>query len=162
MNRNHFWKLITIVLVVVWALFEMYPPTDRDLVQVFRSEARNRDPAFNGIIERAQKLAKIRPDRQYGNLQEAVGTNDLARYFPSFDLKSQVNPTTYTLNRLQRLAAGKIRLGIDLKGGTSFLLAMDTNQLAPADIKSVVDQAVEVLRRRVDRFGVAEPIIQPS
>ena len=50
---------------------------------------------------------------------------------------------------------------------------MDTNQLAmtdtaPAPVRSPTQtgarppQAVEVLRKRVDKFGVAEPIIQPA
>src|SRR5207249_3058952 len=65
--------------------------------------------------------------------------------------------------RLQREAAGRIRLGIDLKGGTSFLLKMDTNRLEQAsEASTALSQAVEVLRKRVDRFGVAEPIIQPA
>jgi SecD/SecF fusion protein len=67
------------------------------------------------------------------------------------------------LHRVQRRAAGQIKLGLDLQGGTSFLVEMDTNQLAQASVpERALEHAVEVLRKRVDRFGVAEPIIQPA
>ena len=67
------------------------------------------------------------------------------------------------LNRVQREAAGRIRLGLDLQGGTSFQVSMDTSGLTNAsDTTAALSQAVEVLRKRVDKFGVAEPLIQPQ
>jgi SecD/SecF fusion protein len=53
----------------------------------------------------------------------------------------------------------KIALGLDIQGGTSFLI-----RLVGADKeinKGMLDQAVEVIRKRVDYFGVGEPIISP-
>ncbi|MDR1191017.1 MAG: protein translocase subunit SecD [Verrucomicrobiales bacterium] len=50
-----------------------------------------------------------------------------------------------------------IKEGLDLKGGSQF-----TIQLAGENIKAEnLDQAVEVIRKRIDAQGVAEPIIQP-
>lgn len=163
MNRNNTWRFILVVLVTVWAIYELYPPNGRPLTNVFRERAVARDGAFTNILERLAVLQKVRPEREYGNIAEAVGTNNLVKYFPFFDTRNELNPNTYILNRLQREAAGKIRLGIDLKGGTSFLVEMDTNRLDEAtDASFALSQAVEVLRKRVDRFGVAEPVIQPA
>src|SRR5215212_5432169 len=53
----------------------------------------------------------------------------------------------------------KIRLGLDIQGGTSFLI-----RLVGADkevTKGMLEQAVEVIRKRVDYFGGGEPIISP-
>lgn len=50
-----------------------------------------------------------------------------------------------------------IRLGLDLKGGSSFLIELD-GDVTPNSLS----QAVEVIRKRVDTLGVAEPLIQPS
>ena len=50
-----------------------------------------------------------------------------------------------------------IRLGLDLKGGTSFLIELDGEPTPDA-----LQQAVEVIRKRVDKFGLAEPLIQPA
>src|SRR5438270_5008574 len=53
----------------------------------------------------------------------------------------------------------KIQLGLDIKGGTSFLIKL---QQADKEITpSMLDQAVEVIRKRVDQFGGGEPIISP-
>ena len=54
-----------------------------------------------------------------------------------------------------------IRLGLDLQGGTSFLIRLspDSDRSISAD---TLDQAVEVIRKRVDQFGVSEPVITPQ
>jgi SecD/SecF fusion protein len=54
-----------------------------------------------------------------------------------------------------------IRLGLDLQGGTSFLIRLspETDRSISAD---TLDQAVEVIRKRVDQFGVSEPVITPQ
>src|SRR5438034_2526324 len=155
MKRNNFWRLVLVVTVILWSLYEVYPPKGRDLVQVFREKAVNRDTNFTAIVQKAMALQKAAPDKAYDNLKEAIGTNEIIRYFPFFEAKSEAQPTTFILNRLQREAAGRIRLGLDLQGGTSFLMEMDTNRLSSAsDASSALSQAVEVLRKRVDRFGV--------
>src|SRR5437660_978267 len=164
MNRNNLWRLVLVVSVIVWSLFELYPPRGRDLVQVFREKAVNRgDTNFTAIVQKAVMLEKAAPDKPYENLKEAIGTNDITKFFPFYEAKTEAHPTSFILNRLQREAAGRIRLGLDLQGGTSFLMEMDTSQLTNAtDASAALSQAVEVLRKRVDRFGVAEPLIQPE
>ena len=133
---------------------------NRDLRQ------RDRQPLAHpqlAILSRAQQLEQQAPGRSFTNLLQAVGTNDLTRYFPFVDVASETEPTLAILHHLQRDAAGKIKLGLDLQGGTSFLVEMDTNKLAQAEQRSrALSQAQEVLRKRVDRFGVAEPVIQEA
>ncbi len=57
--------------------------------------------------------------------------------------------------------AKTISLGLDLRGGTSFLIRLvpDGGETITADM---LDQAVEVIRKRVDQYGVSEPIITPQ
>lgn len=53
----------------------------------------------------------------------------------------------------------RIALGLDIQGGTSFLI-----RLVKSDkeiTKAMLDQAVEVIRKRVDYFGGGEPVITP-
>ena len=169
-QRNR-WRLILVLAVIAWSLFEMYPPVGRSLARQFQAMAIRKDATFTAIMERQQSLQRERPERPFANLAEAVGTNDLTRYFPAFAVKDEPNATRAILNRLQQQAAGKIKLGLDLQGGTSFLVGIDTNHLA-ADtnaflsqserVSRALAQAAEVLRKRVDRFGVAEPVIQPA
>jgi SecD/SecF fusion protein len=56
----------------------------------------------------------------------------------------------------------KIRLGLDLKGGTSFLLQLVREPGAQEINKDLLDRAVEVIRKRVDSLGVSEPDIAPQ
>ncbi len=149
--------------VVAFSFLELWPPKGRDLIQYFNEKAVVRDAALSNIVAKATLLQKEMPDKPYDNLVEAVGTNDLTKYFPQYEAKNEAHPTTYILNRIQRDAAGKIKLGLDLQGGTSFLVSMDTSGLTnSSDTSAALSQAVEVLRKRVDKFGVAEPLIQPQ
>jgi SecD/SecF fusion protein len=50
----------------------------------------------------------------------------------------------------------KIHLGLDLKGGASFLVELQGN---PSP--SAVEQAISVIRKRMDSFGTRELMIQP-
>ena len=75
--------------------------------------------------------------------------------------------------------AEKFRFGLDLKGGTSFTLGVDTDKLAetilasnpnltPEQVQAKVnetlvgcdDRIIQVIRRRVDSMGTNEPVIQ--
>ena len=53
----------------------------------------------------------------------------------------------------------KIALGLDIQGGTSFLIRMMKGDKEVT--KGMQEQAVEVIRKRVDYFGGGEPIISP-
>ena len=55
----------------------------------------------------------------------------------------------------------KIQLGLDIQGGTSFLIRLVQAQGDRALTKNNLDQAVEVIRKRVDYFGGGEPVISP-
>jgi len=56
----------------------------------------------------------------------------------------------------------QINLGLDLQGGMHLVLKVDTSKL-PKDLKvDARDRALQVIRNRVDKFGVTEPLIQPS
>src|SRR5882762_2737700 len=165
MNRSHLWKLLLIVFVVVWAIFETTPPTSRDLLREFQRHSRRQDETFSNIVTRAAQMQQEMPNRTFGNLIAAVGTNDIVRYFPQYadKAKGQKDPNLYVLHQIQRESAGRIRLGLDLQGGSSFLVEMDTNQLSRTEEKqTALENAVEVLRKRVDKLGVAEPMLQPQ
>jgi SecD/SecF fusion protein len=60
---------------------------------------------------------------------------------------------TFPLNK-------RINLGLDLKGGMHLLLKVDTEHLTGAAKKDAADRAIEVIRNRIDEFGVRETSIQ--
>src|SRR5262249_34297668 len=53
-----------------------------------------------------------------------------------------------------------IHLGLDLQGGMHLVLEVDRSRMNEAQAKDAVERAMEVLRSRIDQFGVAEPLIQ--
>ena len=58
---------------------------------------------------------------------------------------------------LYRLNIGTIKLGLDLQGG--MYLAYTVTPSAGMETDEALDQAVEIIRNRIDEFGVAEPSI---
>ncbi|MCC7107276.1 MAG: hypothetical protein IT307_19245, partial [Chloroflexi bacterium] len=52
------------------------------------------------------------------------------------------------------------KLGLDLQGGSQLVLQADMSKVAEADRASAIKGVAQVIERRVNAFGVAEPIIQ--
>lgn len=53
-------------------------------------------------------------------------------------------------------------LGLDLKGGTHLIYEADTSQVPSEDRDSAVEGVRDVIERRVNAFGVSEPIVQTN
>ncbi len=95
----------------------------------------------------------------------------IAYVYPPFDVpekgadgKVVVDPATGKEKIAQK---GKIPLGIDLKGGTTFLIRIQpAEDVATGEKRAVnqqsLEQAVEVIRGRVDKMGTSEPLITPT
>jgi SecD/SecF fusion protein len=56
----------------------------------------------------------------------------------------------------------KVKLGLDLQGGTSYTLEIDDSQGLEGSLSDARNRALEVIRNRVDSMGVAEPTIYPD
>ncbi len=56
----------------------------------------------------------------------------------------------------------KVHLGLDLQGGTQLTYRTDTSDIPSGEKISAVDGARDVIERRINIFGVSEPIIQTS
>lgn len=55
---------------------------------------------------------------------------------------------------------GKINLGLDLQGGMHVVLKVDISKLPVDARKDALDRVIEVIRNRIDQFGVGEMAIQ--
>lgn len=61
------------------------------------------------------------------------------------------------------MGAKSINFGLDLAGGTSITLQIDKSSLKDGeDIKDIQSQSLEIIRNRVDQYGLSEPQISPS
>lgn len=66
---------------------------------------------------------------------------------------SGISPVYRALNRL------KINLGLDLQGGIHMEYKADTSQIDSSQIGDAMQAVQDVIERRVNAFGVAEPVI---
>ncbi|MDH5661392.1 MAG: protein translocase subunit SecD [Elusimicrobiota bacterium] len=85
----------------------------------------------------------------------------LAYLYPTYQWYRKSPEERAKLEESKDKILGKIlKLGLDLKGGMHLVLEVDLDRLpegtAPSD---AMERALEVIRNRVDQFGVAEPLI---
>jgi len=63
------------------------------------------------------------------------------------------------LDAREQLKQKAINLGLDLQGGIHLVLEVDDSELSDDEKFDVVPRALEVIRNRIDQYGVSEPII---
>lgn len=76
--------------------------------------------------------------------------------------KFVINPLSLNLNILG-LTINKdftTHLGLDLKGGSNLVFQADTSKIKAADLQDALNSVRDVIERRVNLFGVSEPLIQ--
>ena len=84
---------------------------------------------------------------------------------PSVEFYSMTNDGREALGlkapaQLADLKKRSLNLGLDLQGGIHLVLEVKTEGMEQQEAQDAVAQAQEVIRNRVDQFGVAEPTIQ--
>ncbi len=122
---------------------------------------------YDDLLRRVQELRKKNPKLPaYLALKKAaMGTDKRPPIHLSefIHIPMQGNaPNAQVLSYVRRKAAGKLHLGLDLRGGTEFIIGFDASKIPPGrTAKDVRDQIIEILRNRVDSMGVVEPQIKP-
>lgn len=83
--------------------------------------------------------------------------------WPSIQVHSKSGEAKKTfLKENPKLAAKSINFGLDLAGGTSITLEIDDKDLESEKVKDIQEQSLEIVRNRVDQFGLSEPQISPQ
>jgi protein-export membrane protein SecD len=70
-----------------------------------------------------------------------------------FIYASQINKTGFA-------SKFAFKYGLDLAGGTQLTYKADVSQIAPADVGDAMSTLRDVIERRVNLFGVSEPVVQ--
>lgn len=87
----------------------------------------------------------------------------LALYFlyPSFEwYRMSAQEREQNEKQRNKIVNKTLNLGLDLRGGTHLLLELDASKLDPSvDIADALDRAREIIRNRIDQYGVTEPLI---
>ena len=84
--------------------------------------------------------------------------------WPSIQVHSKKGEAKQTfLKENPKLGTKSINFGLDLAGGTSITLQIDKSSLKDGeDIKDIQAQSLEIIRNRVDQYGLSEPQISPT
>jgi SecD/SecF fusion protein len=90
----------------------------------------------------------------------ALGALSLFLLYPSINWYTMEAGERAALEASRSRPKWLLNLGLDLKGGTHLLMELEAEKLPP-DIKvqDALAQAIEIIRNRVDQFGVAEPLV---
>jgi protein-export membrane protein SecD len=74
------------------------------------------------------------------------------------DQSAAMDPTA-----LDQLKNESLRLGLDLQGGMHVVLEIDDSKVVEdVDTGELMKRALEVIRNRIDEFGVTEPVVQQA
>ncbi|MCR4573926.1 MAG: protein translocase subunit SecD, partial [Lentisphaeria bacterium] len=92
---------------------------------------------------------------------ENENTIRLSDYVPVPGTKNASNPIV--LRYLRRKTAGRMVLGLDLQGGTEFVVGFDEDDLKNGEVATDIrDRIQTILENRLNKLGVTEPEIKAS
>ncbi len=180
MLKRNLWKLLTSLVIVAWAVMQLIPVADTPFVDYARTHAAKKEitvgtekVTFAKLVDEAAARKKADPKStpsEFVGLKQ-IGSErkiDLSQFFPGIRLEDKLKNiekrNDLLLTELLRLSKGSVQLGLDLRGGVAFTLETDEKSGAGLDEvtrKEKIQKAVEILGRRINAFGVAEPIIRP-
>jgi len=168
MQGRIIFKATLTLIVLIWAGLNIIPWTATPFDTYIAEEVRADADEFRRLLARAQAEAAAEDGQTtFLKLRDIAQKDrlDLARHFPQIklaDVRNLDKRNDILLRELLRRSQGKIKLGLDLRGGVSFTFAVDETSLAEgvSERDEQLSQAVEIIRSRVDSLGVAEPQVR--
>ncbi|MCL2155501.1 MAG: hypothetical protein FWH53_07555, partial [Leptospirales bacterium] len=167
MNKGMVYKLIFILSLIVFAVLLILPTVGTKSMEVrFYDSATEQD--IDSVKERFSSdqyevEVNDKTIRVSGrNVTDAI-MNEMKIYNGVADAKI----LDHWVQKF--LPAKKITLGLDLQGGMYLALQADFEdiekrvgrELTEKDKSEITQQALEIIRNRIDKFGVSEPSIRP-
>jgi len=77
--------------------------------------------------------------------------------YPTFDWYSKDNTEKEKLEAMRMRPKKILNLGLDLRGGTHLLLELEIDKLPKNEkIQDALQRAIEIIRNRIDQYGIAE------
>ena len=81
----------------------------------------------------------------------------LALIYPNYRWYSKSNDERVKLEALGERPEHLLNLGLDLRGGSSLLLELDVSKLSTKEpLNEAMARAIEIIRNRIDQYGVGE------
>ncbi len=169
MTRGMIYKLIFILLLIAFAVILIAPTVGEKSMRI--------DLAPDATAEQLDTVRKRFPADKYSIVTEETSLTVVGRNITDAVMNEVRNyPGVATAVILPHWAenavmAKKINLGLDLQGGMHLVMqadfkkieskSPDGTKLTEKEKTELTQQALELIRNRIDKFGVAEPSIRP-
>ncbi|WP_347273803.1 protein translocase subunit SecD [Candidatus Kuenenia sp.] len=142
MGKNLRWKIPLIVIVIAIGFMILYPPAEKVLKREMVKEADGK-VIESKIVEKAwTHFLVTNPIIRETIIGEEIGTDG----------------KKITTKTVEYFTKGKIKLGLDLKGGSELLYTVRVDDRE--DRPGITKEIIEVLKKRIDPQGVMEYRIQ--
>ncbi len=158
------WRIIFVLVVLGCFAWSIFPLREGDFYDTFRRLAHGEKEKIETII----KLAKEnRQNGKYNYDSEALleAANEQGVDLTKFVTGRYISNNKDVINKVRESARASIRRGIDLAGGVEYLLELQENPDAEtSEAKKSMnyqDQAIEILRNRLEKEKIFEAEISP-
>ncbi len=168
MTGSILWKSVVSAFVLAWAILNIIPVEDTPFKDYIQGKATFKEPELSALVQRAQERSDTGQDpTTFIALKRIVDEENinLQQYFPEIDahdIKNLKKRNDTLMRYLLSESHGKVKLGLDLKGGVAFTFKVKEEDLSEEDWERTeqLSQAKSIIARRVDGLGVAEPVIR--
>ena len=190
-SRTWFWKVAVSLVALAVAWYEFWPLSPIPLETFAPSHVIAQSEDFAKLHKEALERVRLYGDaaapadkksisyfqalRDIGEGRGRAAPVDLRPFFykeSEFVREPDQNKrNVIVLKELLKASQGKMKLGLDLQGGVSFTLKVDPTgaeggakgNADKSDVShaNMVNQALVVMEKRVNEFGVAEPVLRP-
>jgi len=189
MFRRNLWKITFSLLLVAWAVSTLLPLHDTPFADYARAHVTAKAPEFKSLLDEAAARTKTgTAPSDFVALKRIAKERsiDLSSYFPDYRLEASLKNldrrNEIVLNELLRRTKGssldeamlaigfpssgngRLQAGLDLKGGVAVTLEVDpkaAEKYQGDERKEKLTKAIEIIEKRINRYGVAEPLIRP-
>ncbi len=171
MLKRNLWKIVVTLVLMGWAIASLLPLNDVPFVDYVRTHATAKQSEFSKLLDEAAARKKgLQAPSEFVALKQ-IGKErrlDLSQFFPDIRLESTLKNVEkrndILLGELLKRSKRRLPLGLDLAGGVSLTLEVDDKAVGqdnPDVRKEKITKAIDIISRRINEFGVAEPIIRP-
>ncbi|MEM7674207.1 MAG: protein translocase subunit SecDF, partial [Verrucomicrobiota bacterium] len=169
MSGRVLWKFAVTAIVFAWSIASITPLEDSPFAEFVHAQATAEVEELGTLLERADAtVAEGGATSTYAALGDIIDEEsiDLSKFFPEIpvaDIPKLETRNSVLMQELRNRSKGKLRRGLDLVGGVSVTFRLDNSsedQNNEFGQEQQLNKAVEILRKRLDGNGVAEPNIR--
>ncbi len=167
MTRGMSYKLIFIILLITLSVLLILPTVGSKKMKI--------DISSSATAQEIEAIESRFKDKEYevtkdGNSFTVTGSNLTDAIMNEIAIMKGVKDVHFLKHWVENtFLAKKINLGLDLQGGMDLVLQANFEgikqklgrELTEKDRNEITQQALELIRNRIDKFGVSEPSIRP-